>query len=68
MGSLYFQPERAKNIATVNPTSPTNATAVEKGMGNNASKGMLTMESPNPNVERMREPKKIAPVTNNISV
>src|SRR5699024_11279970 len=67
IGSLYFQPETAKNKATVKPTKPTNATAVENGIGSKASNGILTTESPKPNVERIREPKNTAPATNNIS-
>ena len=66
-GSLCRQPETAKKIATVKPTRPTKATAVENGIGNKASKGMATTESPKPNVARMKEPKKTAPAINKTS-
>lgn len=66
-GSLYFQPDTAKNKATVKPTKPTKATAVENGIGKKANKGILMTESPKPNVARINEPKKTAPAINKIS-
>src|SRR5699024_8352076 len=63
--STFSQPDKIARTATEKPVSPTKAIDVFKSTGSNANKGMLTTESPNPEMARIKAPRKTALITNN---
>lgn len=66
--SIYFHAEKIAIKPTEKPVKPIKEIAVLIGNGSRANNGIETTESPKPNVDRVREPKKTTKTTRNIIV